>query len=98
MAPQFFGQEIKVTVSVEVKVPTSFRLGDREYVISDIIKAWPDYGFGSSQLHRKKWWQRHHRNYYQVKTTQGEVFEIYYDRGTSLKHPERRKWFLYRQL
>jgi hypothetical protein len=63
MAPQFFGQEIKVTVSGEVKVPTSFRLGDREYVISDIIKAWPDYGFGSSSLRPRKWRQRHHRNY-----------------------------------
>ena len=98
MVPQFFGQEIKVTVSGEVQVPASFRLGDREYVISDIIAAWPDYGFGGIQLRRKKWWQRHHRNYYRVKTTQGEVFEIYYDRGTKLEHPERKKWFLYRQL
>ena len=57
-----------------------------------------DYGFGMSQLRRTKWWQRHHRNYYRVKTTQGEVFEIYYDRGTKLEHPERKKWFLYRQL
>ena len=98
MAPQFFGQEIKVSVSDEIKVPTSFRLGDREYVISDIIEAWHDYGFGRSSLRRKRWWQRHHRNYYRVRTTQDEIFEIYYDRGTSLKHPERKKWFLHRQL
>ncbi|MFC2046698.1 DUF6504 family protein [Chloroflexota bacterium] len=38
------------------------------------------------------------RNYYQVKAPQGEIFEIYYDRGTGLAHPERKKWFLYRQL
>jgi len=98
MAPQFFSQEIEVTVSGEVKVPVSFRLGDREYVISDIIEAWHDHGFGRSPLRRKKWWQRHHRNYYRVKTTEDEVFDIYYDRGTSLKHPERRRWFLYRRL
>jgi len=49
-------------------------------------------------LRRRKWWQRHHRNYYRVRTSQGEVFEIYYDRGTSLKHPEYRKWYLHRQL
>ncbi|GAI15843.1 unnamed protein product [marine sediment metagenome] len=48
MAPQFFGQEIKVTVSGEVKVPVSFCLGDREYIISAIIKAWPDYGVGQA--------------------------------------------------
>jgi len=98
MSPQFFSREIEVTVSGGIKIPSSFRLGDREYVISDILEAWHDYGFGRSPLRRRKWWQRHHRNYYRVKTTQDEVFEIYYDRGTSLKYPERRKWFLYRQL
>jgi len=98
MAPQFFGQEIKVTTSGEVRVPASFRLGDREYVISEIIEAWPDHGFGRSTSRHPRWWQRHHRNYYRVKTTQGEIFEIYYDRGTNLKYPERKKWFLHRQL
>ncbi len=98
MAPQFFSREIQVTVSGEVKVPASFRLGEQEYVISEIIEAWPDYGFGRSPLPRKKWWLRRHRNYYRVRTTQGEIFEIYYDRGTGLDHPERKKWFLYRQL
>ena len=98
MVPQFFGREIEVSVSGEVEVPASFRLDDREYVIVEIVEAWPAYGFGLSPLRRKRWWQRRHRNYYRVKTTQGEVFEIYYDRGTSLKNPERRKWFLHRQL
>ena len=98
MAPQFFGRQIDVTVGGEIKVPVSFRLDDREYLISDIIAAWHDYGFGKSPSRRKRWWQRRHRNYYRVKTTDGEVFEIYYDRGTNLRHPERKKWFLYRQL
>lgn len=98
MAPQFFGREIEVTVSGEVKVPVSFRLDEQEYVISKIIEAWHDRGFGLSPLRRRKWWQRRHRNYYRVKTTQGEIFEIYYDRGTSLEQAKRQKWFLYRQL
>lgn len=71
MTPQFFGREVKVTLSGEVKVPTSFRLDDREYVISEITEAWHDYGFGRSPLRHRKWWQRHHRTYYRVKTTQG---------------------------
>ena len=98
MAPQLFSREIEVTIDSEVKSPTSFHLGDHEYIISQIIEAWHDYGFGRSPLRHRNWWQRRHRNYYRVKTTQDEVFEIYYDRGTSLKHPERKKWFLYRQL
>lgn len=98
MIPQFFSRQIDVTTGGEVKVPVSFRLDDREYVISEIMEAWQDYGFGKSQLHRKRWWQRHHRNYYRVKTTKGEIFEIYFDRGTKLEHAKSRKWFLYRQL
>lgn len=98
MAPQFFGREVQVTVNGEVKVPTSFRLDDRQYVISEIVLAWQDHGFGPTTSRRKKWWQRRHRNYYRVKTPEGDLFEIYYDRGTSLKYPERRKWFLHRQL
>jgi len=99
MSPKFFGREVEVTVSGEVKMPASFRLDEREYVIREIIAAWPDHGFGPDASRRKnRWWQRRHRNYYQVKTTEGEVFEIYYDRGTSLKHPERKKWILHRQL
>jgi len=98
MAPQFIGREIKVTLSGEVRVPASFRLDNREYVIAEITEAWHDYGFGRSPLRHRKWWQRHHRTYYRVKTTQGDVFEIYYDRGTKPGHPERKKWFLSRQL
>ena len=98
MALRCIGQEIEVSVSGEVKVPTSFRLGDREYVISEIIEDWHDHGFGRSSLCRKRWWQRHHLNYYQIRTATGEVFEIYYDRGTSLEHPEYKKWYLCRQV
>ena len=98
MPPQFIGKQIQVTTGGEVKAPTSFLLDGREYTISEIIEDWPDYGFGRNPASRKRWWQRHHRNYYRVRTTGGEVFEIYYDRGTSLKHPEHKKWFLTRQL
>ena len=99
MPPKFFGQEVQVTVSGDVRVPTTLRLADREYIISEILQEWQDHGFGPTATGRKKrWWERHHRNYYLVKTSESELFEIYYDRGTSLKHPELRKWILHRQL
>ena len=97
-ALQFFGQEIKVTVSAKVKVPVSFHLGDQEYIIGDIIQAWHDYGFGKASLHHENWRQRHHRNYYRVKTTEDETFEIYHDRGTSLEQARKMKWFVSRRL
>jgi len=98
MAPQFFGQEIEVVVSGEVKVPVSFRLGDRSYEIAEILEMWHDRGFGKTPLRHAKWWQRHHRTYYKVRITTGEVFELYYDRGTSLTHPEYKKWILHREF
>ena len=98
MPERFFGQQIEVNTGGYIKVPLSFRLDAREYFIAEILESWPDYGFGRSTLGRKRWWQRHHRNYYRVKTTDGEVYEIYHDRGTSLSHPELKKWYLSRQL
>jgi hypothetical protein len=98
MVPRFFGQPIDVTTSGDVKVPVAFHLGDHDYVVAEIIETWQDYGFGKNPLRRKRWWQRHHRNYYRIKTTEGGIFEIYYDRGTRLEHAKSKKWFLYRQL
>lgn len=98
MAPEFLGKGITVRVAGVVRVPVSFHLGEREYVIDKILQSWADHSFGSLSPQRRRWWLRKHRNYYRVRTTEGEVFEIYYDRGTSQKHAERKKWFLYRKL
>jgi hypothetical protein len=99
MPPTFFGQEIQVTTDGEVKTPTAFKLADREYTVSEIVQEWQDHGFGPTAAGRRnRWWQRRHRNYYLVKTSEGDLFEIYYDRGTNLNHPALRKWVLHRQL
>jgi hypothetical protein len=90
MPPEFFGQEIQVTTTGDVRVPAVFKLADREYIVSEIVQEWQDHGFGPTAVGRRnRWWQRRHRNYY---------LEIYYDRGTNLNHPELRKWVLHRQL
>jgi hypothetical protein len=98
MSSKFIGKDIEVTTGGDIKVPVSFRLNNRDYIIADILEQWPDYGYGKQPPKRKKWYHRRHRNYYRVKTTEGDVFEIYYDRGTNLKHPDLKKWFLARQL
>lgn len=94
---EFIGREIEVTVEGGVKAPVAFRLGDREHEIAEILDAWQDHGFGLAEPLRKNWRLRHHRNYYRVRTSDGETFEIYMDRG-SPKHPERRRWYVYRKL
>jgi hypothetical protein len=98
MPENFFARQIEVTTGGSVKTPVSFRLERREYAIAEIMESWPDYGYGNIPPQRKRWYHRHHRNYYRVKTTDGEIYEIYYDRGTSLTHPELKKWFLTRRL
>ncbi|MBI4300960.1 MAG: hypothetical protein HY677_07460 [Chloroflexi bacterium] len=98
MPLRFYGREIQASLAGEPKVPVSFTLDGREYVIEEILEAWQDHGFGPSARSRHRWWQRRHRNYYRVKTTDGAVFEIYLDRGTKLEQRERWRWFLHRQL
>jgi hypothetical protein len=94
MPPQFLGKEIQVTTGGEIKVPTVFVLDGQTYPIAQIIQEWQDHGFGPSSTGRQnRWWQRRHRTYYLVKTASGELFEIYYDRGAIMKHPEYRKWY-----
>ena len=95
---QFIGKEITVQVAGELNQPASFRLDKQEYLIAEITESWPDYGFGRSITGRKRWWQRHHRNYYRVRTTADELFEIYYDRGVNKKNPHYRKWYVSRKL
>ena len=97
MPERFFGQEIRVTTSDGVKTPVSFSIDGKEYRVSEVLEFWPDSGFSVSET-SKTWRTRHHRSYYRVKTTDGEIYEMYYDRGTNLKHPEYRKWYLTRRL
>ncbi len=98
MPKHFFGKQIEVTVEGELRQPASFRLDDAQHRIGEILRFWSDHGFGDAMRARPRWWQRHHRNYYLVKTEDGEVFEIYHDRGVSLKNPRYRKWYVTRQL
>lgn len=95
---RFFGRQIEVVTGGEIKVPVSFRFDGKDYDVAEIIESWPDYGFGRSVTGRKRWFQRHHRNYYRVRTSEGEIYEMYYDRGTKLTHPEHKKWSLTRRL
>ena len=97
MPERYFGKEIKVVTGEGVKAPLSFNLEGREYPVKEVLEFWPDSGFGPGET-SKTWRTRHHRSYYRVKTTDGAIYEMYYDRGTNLKHPEFRKWYLTQRL
>jgi hypothetical protein len=97
MPERYFARQIEVTTGGEVKVPLSFKLDGREYTVTEVVEFWPDSGFGSSET-KKTWRTRHHRSYYRVKADDGHVYEMFFDRGTNLRHPEFRKWYLTQRL
>lgn len=97
MPERFFGKEIKVITTEGVKTPVCFKLDGKENTIKEVLEFWHDHGFGTSET-SKTWRTRHHRSYFRVRTAEDEIYEMYYDRGTNLKHPEFRKWYLSQRL
>lgn len=99
MPVEFIGREVAVELSDdEVKVPVAFVLGQRRHVIAAVLVSWQDHGFGSVGPQRANWRLRRHRNYYRVKTSQGEVYELYADRGVGLKPGRRVRWYVSKRL
>lgn len=94
MPPKFIGQSIDVTTDGEVKEPVSFTWKGRDYDIEEILLSWMDWGFPQSASQRD-WRNRRHRNYYRVRTTSGQIFEIYHDRGPAGGTDD---WYLFQQL
>ena len=73
--------------------PVSFKWRDEEFRIKEILKSRQDWGFPAGAPKRKTWNLRRHRNYFEIRTECGRVFEIYMDRKT----PDL-TWVLYREL
>jgi len=91
--PEFYSDEIDVTVDEKTRNPTSFIWKDREHKVKEVIAFWPDFSYSEFGAKRKRWWHRKHRNYYRVLTEEEEVFEIYFDRGS-----KKEAWVLYTKL
>lgn len=98
MEERFFGKQIDVATEGDVLRPVSFVLDGEEYLVQHIMASWADYGFGEGPRRKHRWWERHHRNYYRVRTTSGRTFEIYHDRGVSLSSPHYKRWYVTREL
>ncbi len=112
--PRFIGEEIEVTFDnppmLEKKpgCPDRFAWGEELFEIVEMLGEWHDYrrrgrmaqnmtpAHLSTAEGRGSWGVG--RDYFQVRTTSGRIFELYYDRAP--KDAGRRKgaWFLYREL
>jgi hypothetical protein len=86
---EFIDETIEVSFARKPGPPTSFLWRGEEIAVAEVLRGWADHSFGQFK-YPARWWQRRHRNYYRVRTEQGEIVEFYLDRG-------KREWVLYRK-
>ena len=72
-------------------LPGRFRWRDTEYTVAEVIKAWkesgPDKGHTAEIYLRKHW--------FEVRTTDGPIMTIYFERQPRSKHDAKKRWWLY---
>jgi hypothetical protein len=83
----FVSEEIEVYFARKPGPPASFRWRGKDFAIVKCKFQGRKLDFG------KRWWQRHHKDYYIVEDENHNVFQIYYNRG-----PRRRYWVLLKIL
>ena len=111
---RFIGESIEVTFDTQPILekkpgcPDTFSWRGESFRIMEIISEWVDYkrsgrmarnmapAHASIAEHRGSWGVG--RDYFQVITNDGRIFELYFDRAP--KDTDRRKgaWFLYREM
>jgi hypothetical protein len=92
MRAQFISEPIEVEQSdLPSKPPVSLRWRDEDYPVEHVEATWHDASWGPLRTRVKRWWQRRHRTYYQLRVAGGRIFEVYNDRGLG-------RWVLYRIL
>ena len=97
MERRFFGQVIEVERDDESRAPVAFAFKGERHEVAEVLTYWQDHGFpNDGRKHR--WIQRRHRNYYRVRTAEGRVFEIYFDRGVNVENPKYLRWYVTKEL
>lgn len=91
---KFISKKIRVVEDGSPKRPARFYWDETEYVVTEVIAQWQDWGF-SEGAGTRNWRNRRHRNCYHVKTADGSEFELYLDRGAKLTGGD---WFLLSKL
>lgn len=92
MGGRFIGEKINVEPGEYYPELRSFKWRGTQHEVVRVTEVRQVHGF-ASWLKRPRWWQREHKNFYQVQTKDGKLFELYCDRGSS-----RREWVLLREL
>jgi phosphoribosylglycinamide formyltransferase-1 len=72
-------------------LPGRFCWRNTEYTVAEVIKTWkesgPDKG-PTSQMYLRKHW-------FELRTTDGTIMTIYFERQPRSKHQAKKRWWLY---
>jgi hydroxyacylglutathione hydrolase len=78
---QFVDEPIAVEYGGARFGPRSLTWRSRVYPVEQVLREWQDFQTPAYAGHARGWLHRRHRNYYLVRTTSGEVLELYLDRA-----------------
>ncbi len=103
MPVEFIGKPIEVKLSEDAApVPVAFRLGGKEYKVADVLQHWEEHASGQAIRGHDDWRAGAQRIYYRLRTSEGEVYEVYVELLPTRRHGRRRqeksKWYVYRKL
>ena len=80
--------EVELDETRSPQAPRAFVCRGVRQEVAEVLTLWADAGFADPGRRQHQWWERRRRNYYRVRTTTGEVWELYLDRSGG-----RRRWF-----
>lgn len=89
---RFIDEPVDVDYGTASEGPRSVTWRGRKSAVTEIIRAWQDYSVPAYADHARGWLHRRHRNCYLLRLDDGNVVELYLDRGGG-----RRTWVLLKQ-
>lgn len=89
---EFIDETITVEREAFTTAPRAFVWRGVRYAVAEVLQAWQAWHTPPYAKYAKKWMHRRHRNYFIVRTTDDQVFELYLDRAFG-----RREWVLYKR-
>ena len=76
----------------EPGLPQKFRWRKKEFIVAEVLERWKEHGdcrHGSGERYVRK-------HGYRVRTTEGDVFRIYFQRGVGRgKLPAKSRWWIH---
>ena len=113
-APRFIGEEIEVLYDIPPALekkpgcPNGFVWRDETFRVAEMLSEWHDYRrrgrmarnmqpqHAAVAENRGSWGVG--RDYFRVRTKEGRIFELYYDRAPKDVNRRKGAWFLFREL